>query len=84
MAVFEVEVDVVAVLREIPETVQRRDALRETIRAVGSAEVRVQLQTFELGLEDDVDDTCDGVRAIDGGGAVFEHFDALDDRQRER
>ena len=46
--------------------------------AVGHAE----LGAFEVFAGDDVDHTGDGVRTVDGGGAVFQHVNALDDGDR--
>src|SRR5581483_3940799 len=48
------------------------------------ADITTDLDTIELLLGDDVHHSRDGIRAIDRGGAVFEDFDAIDDRQRNR
>jgi hypothetical protein len=41
------------------------------------------LGALVVGLEDDVHHAGDGVRAIGGGGAVRQHLDALDGRERD-
>ena len=47
------------------------------------AVVGSDLPTVVVLLEDDVDHTTDGVRAIDGRGAVLQHLDALDGCRRD-
>lgn len=44
--------------------------------------VERDLRTVETATGDDVDHTGNRIRAVQRRGAVFEHFDALDDRQR--
>ena len=60
-------------------------ALREFVPVVVliAADLALDLEAIELGVEDEVDDTGDGVGAVDGGGAAGQHFDALDDRRRD-
>ena len=45
-----------------------------------AADLALDLEAVELRVEDEVDDTGDGVGAVDGGCAAGQHFDALDDR----
>ena len=42
----------------------------------------MSFDAFDLLARDDVDHAGDGVRAVDGRGTVFQHFDALDDAHR--
>ena len=46
---------------------------------LGNAVARADAKPFELGVGDDVDHARNGVSAVDGGGAVLQHVDALDD-----
>src|SRR5262249_29742356 len=48
------------------------------------AGVAADLHAVESLLGDDVDHTGDSIRAVDRGSAVFENFDVIDDRQRDR
>src|ERR1019366_527215 len=45
--------------------------------------MRAHFPSIIVLLEDDVDYTTDSVGAIDGRGAVLEHFNALDGRGRD-
>src|SRR5690606_7735799 len=44
----------------------------------GLAEVDVELHAFEIAIEEDVDDTRDGARAVGCGGPARHDFRALD------
>ena len=58
--------------------------LRETIPVVVLiAADLLDLEAIEPCVEDEVDDTGNGIRAIDGGRAAGQDFDALDDRRRD-
>src|SRR5690606_20782057 len=49
-----------------------------------AAYLRVDPETFEVRVRDDVDYTADGVRAIDRRRTILQHFDPLDDVRRHR
>ena len=56
----------------------------ETVALVGLADIAAGLQPVELAEGDDVDHAGDRVGAVDGGGAIQQHFDPLDRGQRNR
>ncbi len=50
---------------------------RGEVATAAFAHIGFRQEAVEIALHDDVDDTGDRVRAIDGGGAVLEYLDAL-------
>src|SRR4029078_11960600 len=62
---------------------QRRAALGGRSAQVVFTAIGVDLHAFEVLARDDVHHAGDGIRAIDGRGAVFQHLDALDDADRD-
>ncbi len=51
--------------------------------AVGEAFLGASLEALEVPPCDDVDDARDRIRAVGGGGAVGQHFDAVDCQRRD-
>ena len=49
-----------------------------------SAKTRSGLEAVIVFLQDDIDDTADGIRAVNGRGSVLEDFDAVNHRRRDR
>src|SRR5690606_37422729 len=58
-------------------------ALGEAVALVVLAELRAQLHALVVAAGDDVHHAGDGVGAVQRGGAVLQHLDALDDGQRD-
>ena len=52
--------------------------------AVGDAGLRVNVEAFEVVLQNEVHDAGDGVGAVDGRRAARDDLDALDHRFREQ
>ena len=74
---------VVAVSVEVAEAGEQRGLLLRTFLVLGRrAIVAAQFHTLEILAQDEVDDTRDGIAAIDRGGAVFQDFDPFNRRQR--
>ena len=65
-----------AVLGEVAEAERGVDAI--LVLALGLAGAAADLEAAEVLAQDDVDHARDGVRAVDRGGAVLQHLDALD------
>ena len=73
-----------AVLREIAAAEQQGGATRGAAAFLRGADVGRGLQPLEVVLENDVDDAGDRVGAVQRGGAVLQHIDALDRVHRDR
>ena len=75
--------DVVLVLGQVADAVGEAGAVLVAVALVRRARRRVGVEADVLGLEDDVDHARDGVGAVDGRGAVLQHFDPLDGVERD-
>ena len=74
---FEVDKNVVAVFAQVTMPCGDGSARHVGI-AITTAAVRgLRLDALEAAAQDDVDHTGDGVRTVDGRGAILEHLDAL-------
>src|SRR5690606_41653436 len=64
----------------------RRDVDHQGIRIAFAADpaADVGLESFEIVAQDEVDDACDGVGAVDGGRAAGQYLDPLHQRARNR
>ena len=80
VGVAQAQEDVGAVGVPAPGHVQR---LGGAVAFAVLAHLRIERQAVEILAGDDVHHAGDGVRAIQRRGAVFEHFDAVDDGQRD-
>ena len=70
-------------IEALAATAQRQRGLGGLAAAAVFAVVGVDLDAFELLAGDDVHHAGDGVGAVDGRCAVLQHFDAIDDGQRD-
>ena len=69
------------VIRDASDHVGR--ALGVVALITGEAVVGAHFPAVIVLLEDDVDHTTDGIGAVNGRGAVFQHFDVVDRRGRD-
>ena len=61
----------------------RPDVIALMVAVACLAELAAQLHPLEMLLGLDVDDAGDGIGAVDRGGAVAQHFDRVDHRDRD-
>ena len=84
MTVFEVEIEVVTIVLEVPETVQNRSVLRSAVTLVRGTQAAGEFDTGKFLLEDDIHHAGDRVRAVKRGGAIFQYFHSIDNSQWQR
>ena len=69
--------NIVAVRIELAEARRQVDAVFASPLVLGRDDFGGNVGDIDRALGDEVDDAADGVRAVDGRGAVAQHFDAL-------
>ena len=68
---------------QIAETVDAGHMVLRAVAMAGRAAIGRRGGTLVALLKNDVDDACDGIRTVHGGGAIFQHFDAFNRRYRD-
>ena len=83
MLILEVDVEIIAVLRQLALAPRDVETLLSGVAMLRNAVFKIDVQTLHFLLDDHVDHASDGVSAIGRGSAVLQNVNALDDRFRD-